>query len=201
MPKIRGDNIADHKRRTLAALHEAGAELFIEMGFVAVTLGAIADRAGIGRTTVYEYFDSKESLLADVVHHRVPHVLHRVVESLEHRHPVDRLDELFRACVAHALADPHSTHLLFRVARELPGERRAEVWSAFDPVVDEIRGITREGVESGELGDHDAAILERILVDHLLATIEVVTEEQADEGRRRELLEERVKFLRSGLAA
>ena len=201
MPKIRGENIADHKRRTVEALHRAGADLFLEMGFVAVTLGAIADRAGIGRTTVYEYYRSKESLLADVVHHRVPHLLRTAVEALEHRHPLDRLEELFRACVDHAVADPEATHLLFRVARELPTDRRQEVWRSFDPVVDEIRRIVGIGVARGEVRGRDPEMIGQIVVDHLVATIETIHDMEPDEDRLRELLDERVEFLRSGLAA
>lgn len=201
MPKIRGENIADHKRRTVEALHRAGADLFLELGFVAVTLGAIADRAGIGRTTVYEYYRSKESLLADLVHHRVPHRLHGAVATLEHAHPLDRLDELFRACVAHAVADREATHLLFRVARELPTDRRAEVWRSFDPIIDEIRRIVRTGVAGGEIRGRDPEIVQQIVVDHLVATIETIHDTEPDDDGRRELLDERMEFLRSGLAA
>lgn len=201
MPKIRGDNIADHKRRTVEALHQAGADLFLELGFVAVTLGAIADRAGIGRTTVYEYYDSKESLLADVVHHRVPRVLRSAVSALEDHRPMHRLEELFRVCVDHAVAEPEATHLLFRVSRELPPEHRAEVWRSFDPVVGEIRAIVGTGVDRGDFAGGDSEILEQIVIDHLVATIEAVHGSDVAEDRRRELVDHRVEFLRSGLAA
>jgi AcrR family transcriptional regulator len=200
VPKIRGDNIADHKRRTVDALHRAGADLFLELGFVAVTLGAIADRAGIGRTTVYEYYRSKEALLADVVHHRVPHLLRSAVEALEHQHPLDRLEELFRACVDHAVIDRDATHLLFRVARELPPDHRDEVWRSFDPVIGEIRRIVHDGVAHGELRGHDPDIIEQIVVDHLVATIETIHDAKPGDLRRRELVDERLEFLRAGLA-
>ncbi len=42
---------------------EAATELFAEQGFAAVTVAEIADRAGIGKGTVYEYFSSKDELL------------------------------------------------------------------------------------------------------------------------------------------
>lgn len=41
----------------------AATEVFAEQGFAAVTVAEIADRAGIGKGTVYEYFSSKEELL------------------------------------------------------------------------------------------------------------------------------------------
>lgn len=42
---------------------QAATEVFSERGFAAVTVAEIADRAGIGKGTVYEYFSSKEELL------------------------------------------------------------------------------------------------------------------------------------------
>ena len=42
---------------------QAATEVFAEQGFAAVTVAEIADRAGIGKGTVYEYFSSKDELL------------------------------------------------------------------------------------------------------------------------------------------
>lgn len=42
---------------------KAATEVFSERGFAAVTVAEIADRAGIGKGTVYEYFSSKDELL------------------------------------------------------------------------------------------------------------------------------------------
>lgn len=41
----------------------AATEVFAEQGFNSVTVAGIADRAGIGKGTVYEYFASKDDLL------------------------------------------------------------------------------------------------------------------------------------------
>ena len=41
----------------------AATEVFAEQGFAAVRVADIADRAGIGKGTVYEYFSSKDELL------------------------------------------------------------------------------------------------------------------------------------------
>ena len=42
---------------------QAATEVFAEQGFAAVRVADIANRAGIGKGTVYEYFSSKEELL------------------------------------------------------------------------------------------------------------------------------------------
>jgi len=42
---------------------QAATDIFAEQGFAAVTVAEIAERAGIGKGTVYEYFSSKDELL------------------------------------------------------------------------------------------------------------------------------------------
>ena len=50
-------------RKTRKALRDALVELTLEKGYAAVTVGDIADRADVGRTTFYAHFTDKEDLL------------------------------------------------------------------------------------------------------------------------------------------
>jgi AcrR family transcriptional regulator len=51
-------------RRTAQALLEAARALLEEQGFDAMTMAAVADRAGVTRRSVYLHFASREALLA-----------------------------------------------------------------------------------------------------------------------------------------
>ena len=55
-------------RRTRAALLQAGRELFEERGFDGTRIDHVATRAGVSHGTFYTWFDSKESLLREIVH-------------------------------------------------------------------------------------------------------------------------------------
>lgn len=55
------------KEARRCAIIEAALEVFIAQGFTAAKLDDVAERAGIGKGTIYLYFDSKESLLEEVV--------------------------------------------------------------------------------------------------------------------------------------
>lgn len=55
-------------RRTRAALVHAGRELFEELGFDNTRIDHVATRAGVSHGTFYTWFDSKESLLREIVH-------------------------------------------------------------------------------------------------------------------------------------
>ena len=52
-------------RRSRERIREAARELFRERGFDAATLRAIAERAGMGASSIYRHVQSKEELLVD----------------------------------------------------------------------------------------------------------------------------------------
>jgi len=45
----------------------AVAKTFLESGIEGITMKKVAQEAGIGKSTVYEYFDSKESMIAEAI--------------------------------------------------------------------------------------------------------------------------------------
>src|SRR5690242_12600509 len=51
------------RRRTVAAIHDAGMRLFAERGYGAVTVADIADAADVSRATVFAYFRAKEDIV------------------------------------------------------------------------------------------------------------------------------------------
>ncbi len=51
------------RQQTQQRIAETGMRMFVEKGFEATTLDAIAEAAGIARRTFFHYFDSKEALL------------------------------------------------------------------------------------------------------------------------------------------
>jgi AcrR family transcriptional regulator len=55
----------------VAALLEAGAALFAEKGYAAVTMTEIAQRAGAAIGSLYQFFPSKEALAEAIVNHYI----------------------------------------------------------------------------------------------------------------------------------
>ena len=67
MPRITAPTVAEHRDQRRADLVAAGQELLVTGGTDAVTMTAVAARAGLSRTAVYEYFTSADELLAVVL--------------------------------------------------------------------------------------------------------------------------------------
>jgi len=53
-------------RETRRRIRTAASQLFTELGYVATTVEAIADRAGVSRRTVFNVFESKAGLLMEI---------------------------------------------------------------------------------------------------------------------------------------
>lgn len=63
MPKIIGESLASHRELTRTRLFGALGSLMAEQPFESITMSQIAERAGVGRTAVYNHFADKEVLL------------------------------------------------------------------------------------------------------------------------------------------
>lgn len=116
---------------------EAAAGQFLRQGYAAASVRDIADAAGIGTSTLYHYFASKEDLLV-AVHEaglaRIRDALMAAIEGVEE--PWARLEA---ACVAHLQALLEGGLIFQAVMRELP--------SVFDADALERIRATRDNYE------------------------------------------------------
>jgi len=67
VPKIQASNLAEHRAMRREALLGAAVSIALESGGAAVTMGEVAKRAGLSRSSVYEYFQSSADLIADLI--------------------------------------------------------------------------------------------------------------------------------------
>ena len=67
MPKIDAPTVAKHRAQKEKAILEATVDLLITQGQNAVTPAAVAERAGLARTSVYQYHPSTASLVAGAI--------------------------------------------------------------------------------------------------------------------------------------
>ena len=78
MPRIDAPTVAEHHAQRRAALLAAAEELLAEQGVEADTPAAVGARAGLARSSVYQYFSSSPAIVAAVVEDAFP----RAIEQL-----------------------------------------------------------------------------------------------------------------------
>ncbi|MFQ5667752.1 MAG: TetR family transcriptional regulator [Candidatus Binatia bacterium] len=93
------------------------ARLAAEGGYEAVTMGAVADRIGIARATIYRYFSSKDHLLAEIMEEWTV----RINTDLRRNPPpgktlADRVGAAFERIVKTAARNPGLTSALLLAA-------------------------------------------------------------------------------------
>ena len=64
MPRIWNTSIESHRAAVRQAILDTTASLVAEGGVTAASMSQIAERAGIGRATLYKYFPDVETILA-----------------------------------------------------------------------------------------------------------------------------------------
>ncbi|MGW3043024.1 TetR/AcrR family transcriptional regulator [Kitasatospora sp. NPDC001159] len=90
MPKISAATVAEHRAQQQAALIRAAVDVLVEQGAAAVTPASVGARAGLARSSVYQYFPSGAAILASVVessfadaNRAVDHALHGLNDPVE----------------------------------------------------------------------------------------------------------------------
>lgn len=134
--------------RTRAAVLDAVAHLLAHEGLAGIDLGAVAERAGVGRTTVYRRWGSVHALVADLVTD--------MVETSTPRARTGSIDTDLRAnarLVRKTLADDRQGPLFAAVIAAAAGDAHvAELLRGFyDARIAEWSPCVVEAVERGEL--------------------------------------------------
>ncbi|BCJ33297.1 hypothetical protein Athai_08000 [Actinocatenispora thailandica] len=127
MPKINAATVAEHRAQQRAALIRAAIDILIEQGAAAVTPGAVGARAGLARSSFYQYFPSGAGILAAIVEDAFAAantVLDQALGAVEE--PSGRIDAFVRAELRLAAQGLHRPAAALLRA-ELPAECRDRV--------------------------------------------------------------------------
>jgi AcrR family transcriptional regulator len=133
-------------------IRTAARTLASEGGYAAVTMHDVAERAGVGRATVYRYYESKDHLIADVHLEQSEHLVESLgADPLRGETAADRLTDLCGRMVDLAAVDLRLTEAgVSLVLSDDPAVASAQQWQARlmlpyldaalgpDPVVDRV---------------------------------------------------------------
>lgn len=118
---LRIANKNDKRRRILSAAHR----LFVERGFEATTVRAIADEAGVAVGTVALYADSKQALLQEVWRTELSEVMERALSQAEGKSLQEGAMALFEPFLAAYTAHPGLARVAVKELPWLEGRARA----------------------------------------------------------------------------
>ena len=157
VPKLWTETIDAHRAAVRDAALDAVAALVAEHGLVALTMSQIAERAGIGRATLYKYFPDVETVLTAWHERQINAHLDRLASAADPTAaPVARLRAVLRtyAHIQHHSAAHHGGELSMLLHRSDHVDRARGRLHGFvrDLIAEAVRdGDVRDDVATGEL--------------------------------------------------
>ncbi len=139
-----------------AQLLDAAKQLFSRFGFRKTTVDEIAEVAGMSKRTVYEVFDSKEKILAELVMREALAFRRQLMDQLKQlTDPVDKLRLFCGMCAEYFDQNPFLGQVLFDAANLYAPFLGDEVIEIEGGMRDIIANLLREGVRKGAYREMD----------------------------------------------
>jgi AcrR family transcriptional regulator len=82
VPKIQAATIGENREMRRQQLMSAALELAMSKGAQAITVAAVAQKAGLARSSIYEYFSSSADLVADLVMEELDYYTARLGQAI-----------------------------------------------------------------------------------------------------------------------
>jgi AcrR family transcriptional regulator len=175
MPRIRAGSIEEHKILTRRQILDAARVLLAETGNGDINLGDLAAVAGIGRTTLYEYFRDRDDLIASLVEDALPGVIAGLVARLDlRRAPNDLLLDLAELVVDFVATDPVLGVILHREVSRLGGNAQDRIRLAHTDLSAAMMGMYQGGVTIGKFRSIAPDLAGRLIQDTIMSAARVL---------------------------
>ena len=160
MPRVTEATRAEHRRRLL----DAAAAEFATKGFDGARVDDISLAAGLGKGTIYNYFESKQEVFREVVlawFTRITETLEPVPEDAPIR---DQLLSVLQADMRVSSEIEDFARVMYREALRPDRDEAAALLPAVDPSDEAIEAAITRGQQAGEIRtDRSATELTRVL--------------------------------------
>lgn len=147
-------------RKSRARIREAALSLFRERGFDGATLRAIAERAGMGASSIYRHVQSKEELLIDELSQMQEEAWSRFrVADDRNRPPAERLLDFFDVQHSLLVENRDLTTIALRATTKTEARVAKRVLQLYDRTI----GLLMEILQHGRMKKHlarDVDVLE-----------------------------------------
>jgi AcrR family transcriptional regulator len=126
-PKIQAATVVEQRQMRQRQLIDAALSIALESGAANITVAAVAKRAGLARSSMYEYFSSSADLIADLVIEELALYQKRLAQAVKGTEDPYQHIELWIAAALQYVVD--GRHMLIKSlnAAAIPEFRRDEI--------------------------------------------------------------------------
>lgn len=191
----------------------AALEIFCEKGFHDAKMEEIADRANIGKGTIYEYFRSKETLFEKSIHAGIDYLDKIVMEDAMSKPTArEQVEAIIRGNVKilfqfKRMAKLVSLDMISRLNMEKFKEYKQKNLSRFKARLKGVMEIIQKGIDQGEFRKVDQMTAASIIYSSVIGLAHRIlfcsqeTEETDDSAADSEtVIDETVRLIMNGLS-
>ena len=149
---------------TAERLRHVALELFAQRGYSGTSLAQIAQRLGIRKPSLYNYYRSKDELFLELFEDSLERWRAASMAPLSQPGACEhRLKAHLQASLELAVQDPHATALCRAAVAQVDGETAERVRTLLDRYHEEYRQVLEDifsaAIESGDLPAHETGLL------------------------------------------
>jgi AcrR family transcriptional regulator len=202
MPRIRAASIDEHKALSRRAMLDAARVLIAEAGTAEVPLAEVALSAGVGRTTLYEYFTDRDDLIASLVEEELPGVIEDLLGAGSMGgSAAERLVDLACRTVEFVVNDPVFGLILHREAGRMGQDAQDRIREAHADLSEAMVRFYFEAVEAGDFRPMPPDLAGRLIQDTIMSCAKTVISASNPQERIGSVTENLRLFLLGGLRA
>ena len=188
----------EEQQRRRKEIFDASVHLFLEKGFHETSMREVAKAAEVGKSTLYDYFKSKDEILVSYFEDEIVKITQRAQEIMQQDHGVtEKLKKIMLMHMKYLVENKHTFLKLSVESQRLSIESQGQIQAKRHAYQDMIRALIEEGIHTEELRPINPLLAARS-VFNLLATA-VFTSRPT--GTPEEMLEDAFDIFFKGIQA
>ena len=188
----------EEQQRRRKEIIDASLHLFLERGFNETSMREIANAAGVGKSTLYDYFQSKEEILISYAGGEIQKITEGAREIIGHELGVkQKISNIMQMHLKYLVANKNAFLILSFEAQRLSQESQQRIQTARHSYQDMLRKLIEEGIQQRELRPTDPLLAAR----SILSLLSIVVYTTRPTGTPEEMLEEALAILFQGIQA
>lgn len=171
-------------------------QVFMENGYYKAKMEMIAQRVGIGKSTIYEYFSSKQQLFYEAIFY-VQENFYRNLQSRisQEEDPEKQLKSVIVAYLTFCRVLSRLTEIVAHMD-EFSGDVKENILQCWQQSTGLIEGVLQQGIEKGVFRPVDIHLMAQILTGTLLsAHVYFYTEKES----LPKMIDEMYSFIQKGI--
>jgi len=188
----------EEQQRRRKEIFDASVHLFLEKGFTETSMREIAKAAGVGKSTLYDYYKSKDEIMVSYFEEEINKITIHAEEIIQADSSItEKLRKIMQMHLGYLVDSRHTFLKLSLEAQRLSADRQDQIQLHRHAYQDMLRELIEEGIRRGEFRPVNPLFAARSIFS--LLSIAVFTTRPT--GTPEEMLEQALGILFEGIQA